>query len=998
MVKRLSFLSAVRWAGTAGLLLAGHIGELNAQAVSAQSILSSAKVKEVAVDIQNTMNFDSCLDFKVEACMGKCKGVPTPGIRFKYKEPTALVEVSCRHGTSELNKNATPGISQLAGSLASPNQQTCIEPIKTGKGDYRRWYYDVHVFGISPLARYKSSATTRQATASLTCGIFGAAGFLTDLSAVASNFDPANLAQSLNPANLANNIGQAVQNTVNGVANLPQSVVDGVTQQVNGLASLPQNIGSSLSGVMSGVGGLSGLNATDIGGLGSSLSQIAGVPGADMIPGMSSLGMAGNLLSGAGTGLTQLSSGLGDPAALGTQITGQIQQAGNAVQDFSIAAGTGINSSVGGLGAVNLSSGGIGHAGLGQAGAQLASNDRSDILSDASGGLLLSAPDDGFQQLAQLNQRANTKTKAFTVNTAMGEFSTASVNGEGESAVEFSLTGEWLTGSSQQALQTSQELYLRLTDALQNGSAAFLNQVNQLAKTLVTDTSSHCETYRLVQQNNLKVANILESLPQYQTDAALRSGPFIPRGTYLSADNVQVVDPDKPAASCPLNHAGYIYRAAPRTLAGYTTSMVNCHEVCKEENGETKCHWAPLPGYGGNCFTNPISKVKVNGKYPACHGQMPKLVANSEGDMVRALGGYRQNLDHVRALNLQLVNGLGTAARTAAQNLQTALGIIAPLAKQTPGGCADSALHIPTPTLQAVNFAQPNSKDYSNLLISPDNAAYKSMQSSLGSAATADLTSQAGLQQVDSMLGTADALMQQGGLQQLGTNMVGKYAPLGLIPVFQSENTMWSQPPVSIQSAIGGAVNSIAANSPLYLLCTAPQMASDFGAGTDSLGFTKKYCMGTWGLMQPQTGWAHNELRPVAAALIGARGHDKAVDLKGVQPNTKGTQQFNLDYPLLYTASPFAKDAGFSLTPRGGKHKGSGCYDVGTSKQGWFNGQEKEAYDPSAYIPNLKSVMNPNLQADIQKGYYVFTYWKRTSCCVAPCAASPGGINITREY
>ncbi len=223
------------------------------------------------------------------------------------------------------------------------------------------------------------------------------------------------------------------------------------------------------------------------------------------------------------------------------------------------------------------------------------------------------------------------------------------------------------------------------------------------------------------------------------------------------------------------------------------------------------------------------------------------------------------------------------------------------------------------------------------------------------------------------------ALTRPGGVRQLGNNLVGQALPFGLYPAFISEATNWSEPPkFDLVGQIKQSIGSISQATLAPFTCLAPAHAADYGIG-DGASLQKlnklSNCIGTWGAEYPSTGWSFHKARPVSAALVGYRGHNEAVKFGAIQKNTKGAQQFNADYP-------FTKD--------GGKHKGSGCYNVGTGKPFYTESENLfELPKPSDFKQNVNKTL------DVQDGKHVFTTWKKTSCCIWWCN---GKQNIERYY
>lgn len=198
----------------------------------------------------DAMNFDDCLDFSVSLCFnfwGPCRQsipltfgliripVPSWGPEFEYREPIALVESMCTEGKSYMGNRANISSRFLMSAFMNndsfmecpdtdgdgePNCR-CKNDIKVSgpaPGIYHQQFRDVSVWGISPIARYLSSADPMEATQSLICGYAGMMGILSR--GVLAGFSgglsmPGNLISGW-----ANQINDGIEGTIEGVTSV----------------------------------------------------------------------------------------------------------------------------------------------------------------------------------------------------------------------------------------------------------------------------------------------------------------------------------------------------------------------------------------------------------------------------------------------------------------------------------------------------------------------------------------------------------------------------------------------------------------------------------------------------------------------------------------------------------------------------------------------------------------------------------------------------------
>jgi hypothetical protein len=222
---------------------------------------------------------------------------------------------------------------------------------------------------------------------------------------------------------------------------------------------------------------------------------------------------------------------------------------------------------------------------------------------------------------------------------------------------------------------------------------------------------------------------------------------------------------------------------------------------------------------------------------------------------------------------------------------------------------------------------------------------------------------------------------------------VTAHLPWGLIPSLWTEflrgPTGWSALPSP--DGLGDPV-AMVGGLPLTLACAAHALGKDVGtlaglAGIDVAKFESEMaanwsslagCVGMWGLESPYTGHVPVGFRPIAMGLAMYRAYKLASasasvlpgGLSSVKANSKGTQMFNLDYPFLHP-------------PSKGDKRGSGCYDVGTALPAWYSRGEMGAEGLASFVDALtpKSV-SELFDGNNSRGDFIFTLWKRTSCCV----------------
>jgi|GEM_PF-2457586 len=587
-------------------------------------------------------------------------------------------------------------------------------------------------------------------------------------------------------------------------------------------------------------------------------------------------------------------------------------------------------------------------------------------------------------------------------------------------------TGRFLnTGSSQIAAETIEREFESKVNLIQFYGSEATRLANEARN--ITAAADLCNLKRVFNQGAANLAARQQETEQYGIEV-------YNNGTYLARDFPQEYDDE--AASCPLTNGGYVLTPALGTSKGSTRRVLNCELVCNGErasgrgdNASTpergkgqECKMQPKLGFAGSC-SEPLSQVKVENKYPACNGRVPQFNTRTdrEGNVTQTLTGYTYNarLDHRKQLNeartatfkrelRKSKQAVERAAETLTQRM-SALRLSCPVSTLdvAPKPLANNKLMVPQFSLAAkrANFSELSVRTAQVNTGSTPPSAGGSIDNAIDAAndavsnavdKTVDKLAEKGgsifgKELGDFQLGSAEldgltesinsitALTRPGGVRQLGNNLVGQALPFGLYPAFISEATNWSEPPkFDLVGQIKQAIGSLAQATLAPFLCLAPAHAADYGIlNTTALKTLNKLgnCIGTWGAEYPSTGWAFHKARPVSAALVGYRGHNEAVKFGAIQKNTKGAQQFNMDYP-------FTKD--------GGKHKGSGCYNVGTGKPFYTESENLFALPkPSDFKQNVNKTL------DVQDGKHVFTTWKKTSCCIWWCN---GKQNIERYY
>lgn len=253
---------------------------------------------------------------------------------------------------------------------------------------------------------------------------------------------------------------------------------------------------------------------------------------------------------------------------------------------------------------------------------------------------------------------------------------------------------------------------------------------------------------------------------------------------------------------------------------------------------------------------------------------------------------------------------------------------------------------------------------------------------------------------IGSFVNRAKAMASTSAIPQMAVGGAAAQLPWGLSPAYISDIDIpaWRTGGVldkaqgavtgSLLGASGGGMLGTVACQLRALGADADTVLSNTGAGNVfpdlSNELLDEVCVGSWGMLNPFQGFTSHKLPPVASALVGYRAYKKALGLQipqfqgpgSILENTRGIQQFNLDYPFI-NADPFS-------TNTGGKFKGSKCYNVGTALPNWYHRGESFITDPFLMLKDLMNPQNyvPGKKMKAENGDQILTVWKKTSCCI----------------
>lgn len=150
-----------------------------------------------------------------------------------------------------------------------------------------------------------------------------------------------------------------------------------------------------------------------------------------------------------------------------------------------------------------------------------------------------------------------------------------------------------------------------------------------------------------------------------------------------------------------------------------------------------------------------------------------------------------------------------------------------------------------------------------------------------------------------------------------------------------------------------------------------------------------------WGNIQPYSGWVVHPHRPVAAALIAWRSHNKAGGKVSASP---AGFKMEMDYPYIMSNSFYGQTHGLTGGQAGGGTRGSKCFQPGDPGPWWFNNQQEgEGVQAAQVAEKVQEQVNKLHQGDITQqatvhtGTYIFTVWVKTKCTLY---AGMAGTNV----
>jgi hypothetical protein len=327
--------------------------------------------------LKDTMNYDDCFDWSYKvilypACSGSCPGkgcFPLADITFTYTEPTVMVQTVREPGAGSLE--SVPGQkSQLKQVLTmgtgSGRSAPGVSPLRTNMptaGYIPQLYFEAHVWGISPAARFESSAGQMEVKQSLSCDIadevsYWPAAIIPQLflaalppivisKAILGSWGWKwfrNAGSSQLSAIIGNQTISDIGSTVGFVSDAAGTISD-VGGTASGESGGGAGIGAAVSSAAGGSGGGSGLGAA-VGGISGGGFDLSSVTGGVNLDGLSSQGIGGvsigDVTGAVGDAAGQIGTGIKDGA---TAVVGAdvVDGAGNVIGQIGDTAGTVVN-------------------------------------------------------------------------------------------------------------------------------------------------------------------------------------------------------------------------------------------------------------------------------------------------------------------------------------------------------------------------------------------------------------------------------------------------------------------------------------------------------------------------------------------------------------------------------------------------------------------------------------------------------------------------------
>ncbi|MBI1363781.1 MAG: hypothetical protein GC134_07325 [Proteobacteria bacterium] len=341
--------------------------------------------------LKDTMNYDDCFDwsYKVKiypACPGSCPGkgcFPLADVTFTYTEPTVMVQTVREPGAGSLE--SVPGQkSQLKQvlSMGTPSGRSApgVSPLRSNMptaGYMPQLYFESHVWGISPAARFESSAGQMDVKKSLSCDIADEVStwpaavvptlYLAALppivisKAILGNWGWKwfrNAGSSQIAALIGNQTISDIASTASFVSDAAGSISDvggTATGEAGNGAGLSVPTGDTGTAAAAGAGaGLGGLNLGSVtGAIGDGLGQVGGgiKDAATAVVGSDVVDSAGNVVGTISDTAGTVVNGAGEAIGQFNSATGQIMNgAGDAIGQITSQLGAGISQITGGIG------------------------------------------------------------------------------------------------------------------------------------------------------------------------------------------------------------------------------------------------------------------------------------------------------------------------------------------------------------------------------------------------------------------------------------------------------------------------------------------------------------------------------------------------------------------------------------------------------------------------------------------------------------------------
>ena len=323
--------SAAALVGAFSMAAVGWAADATDPSSWATTVNSEANISTGAsVKLADTMNWPDCTrnDPRIARCkkiVKKCgPGWWSPVVGYNYHEPVVISEVTCRSGQSPLMGESPIGkalTKTLFGALKTPDTSKCMET-QAKKGEVT-WFFEVHAFGVTPMARFMAATgnsrkfAAYQKSMAMECDIltnpafqkfmdgmdFAKGSAFTDaFSKVGNVYDAGNLS-NLDPT------GSGLLNGMNGFNLLASGSIQGAAGELMG-----GTLGNALSPLTTGLNDAAGNLTSALSGGGSTMDTTT--------PAATSSGGSGGAFGGAGSAVSQASTLADRVAAFGASPVG----------------------------------------------------------------------------------------------------------------------------------------------------------------------------------------------------------------------------------------------------------------------------------------------------------------------------------------------------------------------------------------------------------------------------------------------------------------------------------------------------------------------------------------------------------------------------------------------------------------------------------------------------------------------------------------------------